>query len=105
MDRAGAVLLDLREYHPGRLGTRFELEAVLQRVPLRRLVVLVAAGDDPAVVEAEVRDAWRLVDPRGRSDGSPRLTVLSVDQGSAAEMHGLLAACAAATTGAVDAQR
>ncbi|RVT53762.1 hypothetical protein [Rubrivivax albus] len=105
MDRAGAVLLDLREYHPGRLGTRFELEAVLQRVPLQRLVVLVAAGDDPAVVEAEVRDAWRLVDPRGRSDESPRLTVLSVDQGSAAEMHGLLAACAAATTGAGDTQR
>ena len=101
MDRAGAVLLDLREYHPGRLGTRFELEAVLQRVPLQRLVVLVAAGDDPAVVEAEVRDAWRLVDPRGRSDAAPRLTVLSVDQGSAAEMHGLLAACAAATAGAV----
>lgn len=107
MDRAGVVLLDLREYHPGRLGTRFELEAVLQRVPLERLVVLVAAGDDPAPVEAEVRDAWRLVDPRGRNDhgaaggGVPRLTLLSVDDGSAAEMHGLIAACAAAANIAV----
>lgn len=96
MDRAGVVLLDLREYHPGRLGTRFELEAVLQRVPLQRLVVLVAADDDPAPVEAEIRDAWRLVDPRGRHDTAPRLTLLSVDPGSAAEMHGLLSACAAA---------
>lgn len=100
MARAGVVLLDLREYHPGRLGTRFELEAVLQRVPLARLIVLVAAGDDPAPVEAEIRDAWRMVDPRGRSDGAPRLTVIAVGAGSAAEMHGLLAAaCRAAAAG------
>lgn len=99
MQRAGVVLLDLREYHPGRLGTRFELEAVLQRVPLQRLIVLVAAGDDPAPVEAEIRDAWRMVDPRGRHATPPRLTVLSVGAGSTAEMHGLLAATAAATTG------
>lgn len=100
MARAGVVLLDLREYHPGRLGTRFELEAVLQRVPLQRLVVLVAAGDDPAPVEAEILDAWRLVDPRGRSDAAPTLTLLSVGRGTAAEMHGLLTACATAATAA-----
>lgn len=96
MARAGVVLLDLREYHPGRLGTRFELEAVLQRVPLQRLIVLVAAGDDPAPVEAEIRDAWRMVDPRGRQDALARLRVLAVGAGTAAEMHGLLAAASGA---------
>ncbi len=96
MDRAGVVLLDLREYNPGRLGTRFELEAVLQRVPLQRLIVLLGAGDDPAPVESEIRDAWRLVDPRGQRQPQPRLTVLSVGRGSTAEMHGLLAAAAKA---------
>jgi hypothetical protein len=96
MDHAGAVLLDLREYHPGRLGTRFELEAVLQRVPLSRLIVLIGAGDDPAPVRAEIADAWRLVDPRQRQDHDPSLTLLSVGSGSAAEMHGLMAAVSTA---------
>ena len=83
------------------------LLGALLPVPIVRLVVLVAAGDDPAPVEAEVRDAWRLVDPRGRNDRGaggdsvPRLTLLSVDDGSAAEMHGLIAACAAAANVAV----
>jgi hypothetical protein len=104
MDRAGVVLLDLREYHAGRLGTRFELEAVLQRVPLSRLIVLVGAQDDLAPVQAEVADAWRLVDPRQRPDELPRLEVLVVGEGSAAEMHGLMSAATAAATatGAAD---
>jgi hypothetical protein len=101
MDRAGVVLLDLREYHPGRLGTRFELEAVLQRVPLSRLIVLVGAHDALAPVLAEVADAWRLVDPRRRPDELPRLEVRVVGDGSAAEMHGLMAAATAAAAVAV----
>jgi hypothetical protein len=96
MDHAGVVLLDLREYHPGRLGTRFELEAVLQRVPLSRLIVLIGAGDDPAPVQAQIADAWRLVDPRQRQDAAGQLNLLAVGAGSSAEMHGLMAAAAAA---------
>jgi hypothetical protein len=96
MGRAGVVMLDLREYHPGRLGTRFELEAVLQRVPLSRLIVLVGAAEDLGPVRAEITDAWRMVDPRHRpddgEDGTPTLTLLTVDSGSGAEMHGLVAA-------------
>jgi hypothetical protein len=96
MERAGVVLLDMREYHPGRLGTRFELEAVLQRVPLSRLIVLVAADDDPAPVRAEIADAWRMVDPRQRADEEPVLMLLNVGNGSAAEMQGLVSAATAA---------
>ena len=96
MGRAGVVMLDLREYHPGRLGTRFELEAVLQRVPLSRLIVLVGAAEDLGPVRAEITDAWRMVDPRNRpddgEDATPTLTLLTVDSGSGAEMHGLVAA-------------
>ena len=98
MDQAGVVLLDLREYHPARLGTRFELEAVLQRVPLSRLIVLVGADDDLAPVQAQIADAWRMVDPRQRPDDAPRLNVLAVGAGTAAEMQGLMAAATAATT-------
>lgn len=98
MDRAGVVLLDLREYHPGRAGTRFELEAMLQRLPLRRLVVLADAGTDTARLQAALDEAWRKVDPAARpepGDDTP-LTVLTVGSGSTAEMRGLLAACGAA---------
>jgi hypothetical protein len=120
MDRAGVVLLDLREYGPARAGTRFELEQVLARVPLARVLLLVDADAPIDATTAEVQRAWRQVGgargtaaapTRGSTSTStstptpapapapaptPTLQLLQVGRGSAAEMRGLLRAAAQA---------
>ncbi|MEP7284041.1 MAG: hypothetical protein ABI696_18840, partial [Rubrivivax sp.] len=111
MERAGVVLLDLREYTPARAGTRFELEAVLRRVALARVLVLIDAHGSPQAAQDEIQAAWqRIGAPRaghaGHADQARRaadgataaatLTLLQVGPGSAAEMQGLLRAAARA---------
>lgn len=101
MDRAGVVLLDLREYTPERAGTRFELEALLARVPLQRIVVIVDARDDLAPLREQIGAIWRRVAPGAAAPGvpgtaAPRLLLVQVGEGSGAEMRGLFTATAAA---------
>lgn len=98
--RAGVVLLDLREYTAARAGTRFELEAVLRRVPLQRVVIIVGAGDDPAPLQAEIQAAWqRAGGPAGGGAEPAVLRLLQVGPGDDAEMKGLFRAAATAAAG------
>ena len=99
IERAGVVLLDLREYTAARAGTRFELEQVLRRVPLQRVVIIVEAGDDPAPLHAEIQAAWqRAGGPAGDGAEPAVLRLLALGGGSRAEMKGLFRAAAAAAS-------
>jgi hypothetical protein len=91
IERAGVVLLDLREYSEQRAGTRYELHELLRRAAFDRLLVLTdEAGDAPRLC-ASIDAAWREVG--GTRDG--RLKVLRVEHASDAEMEGLVRAVSA----------
>ena len=92
MQRAGVVLLDLREYSAARAGTRFELQQLLQRVPLHKVVLIVGADDDLDALRAEILAAWSLTE----TTEPAVLRLLQVGSGSRAEMRGLFSAVAAA---------
>ncbi len=95
IDRAGVVLLDLREYSRHRAGTRFELETLLRRGKLDRLVVIADERDHLPSLEHELRAVWSEVAPPGAGG---RLRLLTLGSGSDAEMQGLFRAVAAAAT-------
>ncbi len=97
IDRAAVVLLDLRELTSQRAGTLFELEQVLRRMPLHKVVIVVDAAADPVPLQAAIQDAWQRVGGSATvMAGEPRLTLLSLSKGSDAEMAGLFGAAAAA---------
>jgi hypothetical protein len=93
MSRAGAILLDLREYSEARAGTRYELTEVLRRAPLEKVLVLVNARDDVSRIHGEIESVWREVSAARRAAaGPPELCVLQFNRGSTAEMQGLFRA-------------
>lgn len=102
IERAGVVLLDLREYTQQRAGTRFELVELLRRAPLRMVLVIVGVDDNLEQVKSEILSIWHEVGHEvKRTESAPRLQVLQLGNGSDAEMRGLFRAAAevAATTG------
>jgi hypothetical protein len=91
MAQAGVVLFDLREYEPGRAGTRYEMFQLMNLVPVTRVIVLLGRSDDAAAVSAELQQAWLAM-----SDGSPNrllaapaLQVCRLRSGSANEVKAL----------------
>lgn len=105
IDRAGVVLLDLREYTSQRAGTRFELGELLRRVPLRKVLVLVSAHDDAAQIQREIEAIWQQVGAEAAAGvPAPCLQLISLGHGSDAEMLGLFRAAArgACTSGQTD---
>lgn len=103
MDRADVVLLDLREFTPERAGTHFELVQLLRRAELRKVRVLVGAGDAMPELDAALQAAWR---EAGRTTlagtAAPRLRVLTLDQRSDVQVKTL--ALVLARAAAADAQ-
>jgi hypothetical protein len=98
IDRAGVVLLDLREFTPTRAGTRYELEQLLQRVPLSRVVVVTDAVDDTAPLCGAIAAAWRRVGASARHpDPAPTLALLTLEDGHGGDLRGLVAAVARAS--------
>jgi hypothetical protein len=92
LDRAGVVLLDLREFTEKRAGTRYELCEILRRADFGRVLVLTDEAGDAPRLRAAIDAAWREAGhPRGGT-----LRVLRVEQGTDAEMNGLFRAVAAA---------
>ncbi len=90
IERAGAVLLDLREYTEQRAGTRFELVTLLRLADLARVIVLTDEGEAAPRLRGALDAAW--LEAGGRADGgaAPPLAVLQVLSGSDAEMRGLV---------------
>ena len=97
IDKAGVVLLDLREYTRQRAGTRFELGELLRRAPLHKVLVLVGAHDDAAQIQREIEAVWQEVAAEAAAGvPAPCLQLISLGHGSDAEMLGLFRAAARA---------
>jgi hypothetical protein len=92
IERAGAVLLDLREYTEKRAGTRFELQELLRRVPLERVLLLTDEAGDAPQLRAAIAEAWQAV---GRK-ACQTVRIVQLREESDAELDGLFRAVAQA---------
>lgn len=100
IDQAAVVMLDLREYNDQRAGTRFELEALLRRAPLEKVLVVVGKDDDSQHIGQEIAAIWQDMAGQRQETNTPNsLQVLSVGEGTDAEMRGLFCAAAQAARG------
>lgn len=101
IDKAGVVLLDMREYTSQRAGTRFELAELLRRAPLHKVLVVVGAHDDTAHIQREIEAIWQQVGGAAAVGGvAPALQLISLGEGGDAEMRGLFRAAARAAVSA-----
>lgn len=105
IDRASVVLLDLRKYARHRAGTRFELEELLRRAPLHKVLVIVDANHPLDDIRHEIESIWQsIAGGAPPTAGAPLLQLVRLARGSDVEMLGLFpaAAAAAARTSAID---
>ena len=81
---ADVVLMDLRGFAPHNQGCRYELQQLLDHVPLERVLVLVDADAPRGFIEETVASLWQAARPDSpiRPASEPRLRLL-VDQGEA----------------------
>jgi hypothetical protein len=72
LDQADLVALDLSGFTDRNQGTRYELQRVIDRVPVRRLVVLADPASQRKIIDEQIAAAWN-----GMSADSPNATMPS----------------------------
>ena len=92
IDRAGVILLDLREYTESRAGTRFELMELLRGAPLERVIFLSDEAGDAPRLRGIIEEAWQAV---GRRSGQT-VRIVQLQGESDAELEGLFRVAAQA---------
>lgn len=70
------VVIDLSGYRRENEGTRFELQRVIDRVPVHRFVLLTDASGDRAFLEAQIREAWSHMAHGSPNSGSGQRAIL-----------------------------
>jgi hypothetical protein len=85
IERAGVILLDLREYTAGRAGTRYELLELLRRAPLERVIFLSDEAGDAPQLRSIIEEAWQVV---GRRSGQT-VSIVQLRSESDAELEGV----------------
>ena len=85
IERAGVILLDLREYSAGRAGTRFELLELLRGAPLERVLFLSDEAGDAPQLRGIIEEAWQAV---GRRSGQT-VRIVQLQGETDAELDGL----------------
>jgi hypothetical protein len=99
IERAGVIVLDLREYTRQRAGTRFELRELLARAPLSKVVVLADERDDVAALQSEIDTLWQELASAGLARSQPGdLAVVTLGSDSDRQLRGLVDAVAQAAT-------
>lgn len=75
------ILMDLRGFTEANRGVRYELATLVELVWLERVVLVVDAGTDMAMVESTIWDAWQHMSStaRNRLFGRTTLRMLRVD--------------------------
>jgi hypothetical protein len=95
MTQADLVAMDLRSFGPANAGCVFELQALLDLVPLGRLVLLVDRTTDRPFLERTLRERWQelAVGSPNATDPAPRLLLLDAGDVPAAvrRLEGLAA--------------
>ena len=89
---ADAVLMDLRTFSPFNRGCIFELQQLLDAVPLSRVMFLTDDATDRAFLEETLQDAWKRIraDSPNRRAATPEARFLRVPSQHAADVRGLL---------------
>lgn len=86
-----AVLMDLRSFSPDNAGCRWELQQLLDTVPLERVLLLVDASTDVAYLEQTLQQLWAEVDAGSPNlPGTPRIHVMRLEKGPRSAIGALL---------------
>ena len=74
--RVDLVVLDLSGYHREHVGTGYELQRVVDRFPIERVLMLASRMSDERFLEAQVRAAWSQMAAGSPNAGPTRRSVL-----------------------------
>ncbi len=78
-ERSQAVLMDLRSFAENNQGCTYELQQLLDMVPLERVVLVIDDTTDRALLERTVHDMWQTLSPAspnlGTGDATLRMVV------------------------------
>ena len=66
LERVDLVVLDLSGFRPENAGTRYELQRVVDRFPIERVVFLVDPQSNQRFLTTQIQEAWSLM-----AEGSP----------------------------------
>lgn len=94
-----AVLMDLRSFSPANQGCSWELEQLVVRVPLERVVFIIDETTDRSFLESKARELWQRIPPDSINRSRPGATLRlfeapSATRSSDALVRMSLAACA-----------
>jgi hypothetical protein len=97
LDQSDAVLMDLRSFSRSNAGCIFELEQLVLRVPLDRIVLVCDKTTDLALAGAVLADAWKDA-PLGRGGSDSRISIVRVERHSPRELSVLMRRLAGSST-------
>jgi hypothetical protein len=95
MAQSEVVVMDLRGFSAANRGCIFELQALIDRVPLDRLVVLIDGATDVAALRRSLLELWPGMSAASPNAGLARATlqVLALEGSAASGVARLLARC------------
>ncbi|MEU6782211.1 hypothetical protein ABZ912_23660 [Nonomuraea angiospora] len=76
LDLADLVVIDLSGFQKENIGTGYELQRVIDRYPVHRVVVLADTGSDTGYLATHIRHAWSRMAPDSPNAGSGTRTLL-----------------------------
>ena len=84
--RSAVVLMDLRGFDANNRGCEFELEMLLEEIPLARIVLLVESSNEPQHVKQVLQAAWskQSTSSPNHALAAPQLPLFQVEDSSAA---------------------
>ncbi|MEV4224232.1 hypothetical protein [Nonomuraea sp. NPDC049725] len=93
LELADLVVIDLSGFQKENVGTGYELQRVIDRYPVHRVVVLADTGSDTRYLATHIRHAWARMAPGSPNsgDGARTLLVSRIAIGGPAATHHLLA--------------
>ena len=70
LDQADLVVLDLSGMMPGNAGVRYEVQRVIDRIPIERVIFLADRRSDRDYLRTEIEDAWSQMAPGSPNSGA-----------------------------------
>jgi len=92
-----AVLMDLRGFSPRSPGCVFEIDELINVVPLERVVFVVDHTTDESYLQATMKESWIAMRPSSPNRGQPQVRFLRFGGAFARDLPNLLTALSAAT--------
>ena len=92
MAQSELVVMDVRAFTSGRRGAIFELGALIDEVPLHRVVLLIDHTTDEPLLRRTLEDLWRRMEPESPNahGGTGRLRIIDLGCGYPAAVRRLM---------------